>query len=65
MSGRLDIDMPAGFDQFELVGLRRRSDAEKLAGVKDFLKSYPCLVVIDNLEAAANYHSLVSQLGGW
>ena len=51
-------------DQFGLTGLRRRSDAEKLAGVKDFLKSYPCLVVIDNLETAADYRSLVSQLRG-
>ncbi len=51
-------------DQFELVGLRRRSDAEKLAGLRDLLRSQPCLVVIDNLETAAGYRSLVSKLGG-
>jgi DNA polymerase III delta prime subunit len=49
-------------DQFELVGLRRRSDAEKLASAKDFFKSQPCLVVIDNLETAPNYSALVPQL---
>lgn len=49
-------------DQFELMGLRRRSDADKLAGLKDFLKSETCLVVIDNLETAADYRSLVPQL---
>jgi DNA polymerase III delta prime subunit len=51
-------------DQFELAGLRRRSEAEKLAGVKDFLRTRPCLVVVDNLETAADYRSLVSQLRG-
>lgn len=49
-------------DQFELAGLRRQSDAEKLAGVKGFLRSQPCLVIIDNLETAADYRPLVSQL---
>jgi len=51
-------------DQFELAGLRRRSEAEKLAGVKDFLRTRPCLVAVDNLETAADYRSLVSQLRG-
>jgi DNA polymerase III delta prime subunit len=51
-------------DQFELAGLRRRSDAEKLAGLKDFLRSQPCLVVVDNLETIADYRPLVSQLRG-
>ncbi len=51
-------------DQFALAGLRRRSDAEKLAGMRDFLRSQPCLVVIDNLETAAEYRSLVLQLRG-
>ena len=50
-------------DQFGLAGLRRRSDAEKLAGLKDFLRSQPCLIVIDNLETATDYRSLVSRLG--
>jgi hypothetical protein len=52
-------------EQFELTGLRRRSDAEKLAGVKDFLKSQPCLVVVDNLETVTDFRSLVLQLRGW
>jgi hypothetical protein len=51
-------------DQFELAALRRRSDAEKLAGLRDFLRSQPCLIVVDNLETIADYRSLVSQLRG-
>jgi DNA polymerase III delta prime subunit len=51
-------------DQFELLGLRRQSDAEKLMGLKDFLKNQTCLIVVDNLETAADYRSLVSQLQG-
>jgi hypothetical protein len=51
-------------DQFELAGLRRRSDAEKLAGLRDFLRSQPCLVVVDNLETIADYRPLVSQMRG-
>jgi len=51
-------------DQFGLAGLRRRSDAEKLAGLTDFLRSQPSLVVVDNLEAVTDYHSLVLQLRG-
>lgn len=49
-------------DQFDLTGLKRQSDADKLAGLKDFLKSRACLVIIDNLETVADYDSLVSQL---
>jgi len=52
-------------DQFGLAGLKRQSDADKSAGMRDFLKSRPCLVIIDNLETAADYGSLVSQLGRW
>jgi NB-ARC domain len=52
-------------DQFELTGLKRQSDADKLAGARDFLRSRPCLVIIDNLETVADYGSLVSQLSGW
>ena len=51
-------------DQFGLSGLRRRSDAEKLAGLKGFLGTQPCLVVVDNLETVAGYQTLVSQLSG-
>lgn len=51
-------------DQFELTALRRRSDAEKLAAMRDFLRSQPCLVVIDNLETAADSRSLALQLRG-
>jgi hypothetical protein len=52
-------------DQFELVASKRQSDAEKLAGLKDFLKSQPCLIVVDNLETVDDYHSLVLQLTGF
>jgi len=51
-------------EQFDLDGLAHASDAEKLLGVKDFLKSHPCLVIVDNLETAAGYSALVSQLTG-
>jgi hypothetical protein len=51
-------------DQFEISGLRRQSDAAKLAGLRDLLKSQPCLVVVDNLETVAGYEALVSQLRG-
>jgi DNA polymerase III delta prime subunit len=51
-------------DQFEIVALKRQSDADKLAGVRDFLRSRPCLVIIDNLETVAGYGSLISQLSG-
>ena len=49
-------------DQFGLAGLRRRSDAEKLMGLNDFLRTQPCLVVIDNLETVADYRALVPEL---
>jgi predicted ATPase len=32
--------------------------------LKDFLRSQPCLIVVDNLETIADYRSLVSQLRG-
>lgn len=51
-------------EQFDLEGLAHASDAEKLLGVKDFLKSRPCLVIVDNLETAADYSALVLQLTG-
>jgi hypothetical protein len=51
-------------EQFNLTGLAHCSDAEKLLGMKDFLKSRPCLVVVDNLETVANSVSLVMQLTG-
>ena len=51
-------------DQFNLTGLVHLSDAEKQLGLKDFLKSRSCLVVVDNLETAADFRSLVLQLAG-
>jgi hypothetical protein len=52
-------------DQFRLPGLVHLSDTEKQLGLKDFLKSRPCLVIVDNLETAADYRSLALQLSGW
>jgi hypothetical protein len=49
-------------DQFELRHLKRQSDAEKLLGVKAFLKAQPCLIIVDNLESLADYRVLVAQL---
>jgi hypothetical protein len=51
-------------DQFNLTGLVHHSDPEKQLGLKDFLKSRSCLVVVDNLETAVDYRSLVLQLTG-
>mgnify|MGYP000101547700 CR=1 FL=1 len=49
-------------DQFDLNHLKRQPDAEKLLGVKTFLKTQPCLVIVDNLESLADYRTLVAQL---
>ncbi len=49
-------------DQLALAGLRHRSDAEKNAGLKDFFKAHPCLVVVDNLETVADAYTLVTEL---
>lgn len=49
-------------EQFALAGLTHQADAEKLMGIKDFLKSHPCLVIVDNLETAADHRALVLQL---
>ncbi len=49
-------------EQFKLTGLQRRSDGEKLAGVRSFLRDQPCLVIVDNLETAADYGALVPEL---
>jgi len=51
-------------EQFDLDGLVHASDTEKLLGVKEFLKSRPCMIVVDNLETAADYSTLVLQLTG-
>jgi len=48
-------------DQF-LPGLLHSSDSEKWLGLKDYLKSRPCLVVIDNLETVPDYPALVFRL---
>lgn len=49
-------------EQFGLKGLAHASDTEKSLGMKDFLKSRPCFVVVDNLETAANYSILADHL---
>ncbi len=51
-------------EQFGLDGLAHVSDTEKHLGLKDFLKSHPCLVFVDNLETAADYSTFVLQLTG-
>ncbi len=50
-------------EQFHLTGLQRRSEAEKWAGLKGLLRSQSCLVVVDNLETAADADALISRLG--
>ncbi|HQE91285.1 MAG TPA: NB-ARC domain-containing protein [Anaerolineae bacterium] len=49
-------------DQFDLGGLKRQTDKEKFWGLKDYLKSQPCLVVIDNLETIHDYYALIPAL---
>lgn len=49
-------------EQFELSGLRHASDSEKLAGLKDFLRTHRCLVILDNLETVSDVYALVTQL---
>jgi hypothetical protein len=51
-------------EQFGLSRLCHHSDAEKWLGLKDYLKSRPCLIVIDNLETVPDYPRLVSGLIG-
>jgi hypothetical protein len=48
--------------QFGLSDLQRQSTAQQAAGVRQYLKSMPCLVVIDNLETMTAYPSLISYL---
>lgn len=63
-----DLTMPelldALIEQFDLSGLAHASDSEKRLGVKDFLRARPSLVVVDNLETAADYSALVLDLTG-
>lgn len=49
-------------DQFGLTSLTHHSDPEKWLGLKDYLKSRPCLVIIDNLETVPDYPALVLRL---
>jgi DNA polymerase III delta prime subunit len=49
-------------DQFSLAGLIHSSDSEKWLGLKDYLKSQPCLIVIDNLETVLDYSAFVYRL---
>lgn len=51
-------------EQFELTGLKRQSDQEKLLRVEEYLKTHPALVVIDNLESLKDYHALILALKG-
>jgi len=66
LDGRPDLTMAELterlVDQFGLTELVRQPDAEKRAGLKAFLKTQPCLVIVDNLETVAGYQTLVSQL---
>lgn len=49
-------------DQFGLTSLTHSADPEKWLGLKDYLKSRPCLIVIDNLETVPDYPALVLRL---
>lgn len=48
--------------QFDLSSLQRESDARKRQGVRHYLRTTPCLIVLDNLETIADYRLLVTQL---
>ena len=66
LTGQADLTMTELvdrlIDQFSLTSLTHSSDSEKWLGLKDFLKSRPCLVVIDNLETVPDYPTLVTRL---
>jgi hypothetical protein len=49
-------------DQFDLQDLARQPLAQKQAGLRQRLKAQPYLVVVDNLETAADYQALIPDL---
>lgn len=52
-------------NQFDLSKLQDDSQLQRQRLVKHFLRSRACLVVIDNLETAADYHNLLPELRKW
>jgi hypothetical protein len=51
-------------EQFGLFSLRHLSDTEKLAGVREHLRTHPSLVIVDNLETVGNVGAFAVQLAG-
>lgn len=49
-------------DQLELDALRHRPLEDLVAGMRDTLRNRRCLVIVDNLETAVDYESLVPKL---
>ncbi len=49
-------------EQFELEGLQRRANDEKLSGLKRYLEESRALIVIDNLETITDYRALLPRL---
>ncbi len=66
LAGKSDLTIPELvdrlIDQFGLTSLAHSADSEKWLGLKDYLKSRPCLIVIDNLETVPDYPALVLRL---
>ncbi len=49
-------------EQLRLNDLKRQVDRRKFLGVKAYLSSEPCLIVVDNLETARDYEALIPHL---
>lgn len=49
-------------EQLNLADLRHQSKPEKRSGLKQYLSSQPCLIVIDNLETMHDSYTLIPQL---
>jgi hypothetical protein len=68
-SGRPALTFPMLIDklasQFELSSPGNDSQLQRERLVKRFLRERACLVVIDNLETVADYHSLLPELRRW
>lgn len=68
-SGRPALTFPMLVDklanQFDLPAQDDSTQLERERLVKQFLQERTCLVAIDNLETAADYHSLLPELRKW
>lgn len=68
-SGRAALTFPMLIDklalQFDLTKDESRTQLQRQRKVKQFLREWACLIVIDNLETVADYHTLLPELRQW